>query len=323
MVREGIARRFSAWGEERDLLKVAVTGATGVLGRAVIPALVGAGHQVVALALTPQKAVVAEGMGAATRVGSLFDAEVLPALLEGCDAVCNLASHVPAGYTTALPWAWKVNDRLRTEGVRRVVTAAKAAGVRRVIQESVSYLYADAGDDWIDERSSLGINRATEPACVGESLVQDYACESRTGVVLRFGSFVGDDPRTRGKLRAARNGRPIGLGAPDGWAHVVHTDDVGPAVVAALSVPSGVYNIGAAPVRRDDLVRGYAEAVGRNKGDFLGPMMMKLAGTRAEPLTRSLRVSSSTFAGSTGWAPARPDFDASWLAAAAPVGTSS
>jgi nucleoside-diphosphate-sugar epimerase len=285
-----------------------------------VPALVGAGHQVVALARTPQKAVVAEGMGAVSLVSSIFDPEGLDALLDGCDAVVNLASHVPVGYATALPWAWKVNDRLRTEGVRRVVAAAKAAGVRRVVQESVSYLYADAGDDWINERSSLGINRATEPACVGESLVQDYTCGSRTGVVLRFGTVVGDDSLTRGRLRAARHGRPVGLGAPDGWAHLVHTDDVGPAVVSALTAPSGVYNVGAAPIRRAELVQGYADAVGRARGDFLGPMMLRLAGPRTEPLTRSLRVSSTVFADSTGWSPRRPDFDASWLeAAAAPV----
>jgi nucleoside-diphosphate-sugar epimerase len=304
-------------------LRVAVIGATGVLGRAVVPAFVDAGHQVVALSRTPQKAAVVEAMGALTRVGSLFDADGLAALLEGCDAVCNLASHVPVGYSTALPWAWKVNDKLRTDGVRRVLTAAKAAGVRRVIQESVSYLYADAGDDWINERSSLGINRATEPASVGESLVQDFTCGSRTGVVLRFGTVVGDDGVTRGRLRAARHGRPIGLGTPDGWAHLVHTDDVGPAVLAALTAPSGVYNVGAAPARRADVVQGYAEAVGRSKGDFLGPMMVRLAGPRTEPLTRSLRVSSSAFAESTGWAPQRPEFDVSWLeAAAAPMAMS-
>jgi nucleoside-diphosphate-sugar epimerase len=278
---------------------------------------VDAGHQVVALTRTPQKAVLAEGMGAIARAGSLFDGETLTALLEGCDAVCNLASHVPVGYTTALPWAWNVNDRLRTEGVRRVLAAARAAGVRRVVQESVSYLYADGGDDWLDERSSLGINRATEPASVGESLVQDYTCDSRTGVVLRFGSVVGDDLLTRGKLRAARNGRPIGVGSPNGWAHLVHTDDVGTAVVAALSAPSGVYNVGAAPVRRADVVQGYADAVGRKHGDFLGPMMLRLAGPRTEPLTRSLRVTSSAFTAGTGWAPVRSSFDASWLEAAA------
>jgi hypothetical protein len=45
----------------------------------------------------------------------------------------------------------------------------------------------------------------------------------------------------------------------------------------------------------------------------MGPMMLRLAGTRLEPLTRSLRVSSDAFTASTGWTPRRPRFDASWL----------
>lgn len=292
-------------------------GATGVLGRAAVPALVAAGHQVFALARSPQKELLAEDLGAVARPGNVFDPEALTSLLEDCDAVCNLSLHVPGSGAGSLPWAWKVSDRLRTEGVRRVLCAARTAGVRRVVQESVSYLYADAGDEWITERSSLGINRATEPASVGESLVQDFTCGSRTGVVLRLGTVVGDDSLTRSRLRAVRNGRPIGLGTPDGWAHVVHSDDIGPAVVAALTAPSGVYNLGASPVRRRDLVQGYAEAVGRSRGDFLGPLMLKLAGARAEPLTRSLRVSSSSFTASTGWVPRRAEFDSSWLDAAA------
>ena len=144
-----------------------------------------------------------------------------------------------------------------------------------------------------------------------------FTCGSRAGVVLRFGTVVGDDSLTRGRLRAARNGRPIGLGSPDGWTHLVHTDDVGAAVVAALSAPSGVYNVGATPARRADVVQGYAEAVGRNRADFLGPLMLRLAGPRTEPLTRSQRVSSSSFSSNTGWSPQRPEFDASWLEEAA------
>src|SRR5690606_18682118 len=158
-----------------------------------------------------------------------------------------------------VPGAWRGNDRLRTEGSRRVVAAARNAGVRRVVQESVSFLYADRGDAWVTESASLGITRATEPAAVAEAHVQDYCCGSRTGVVLRFGLIVGDDPMTRWQLRAARRGRPIGLGRPDGWLHPVHTDELGPAVLAALSAPSGVYNVGAEPVRRSDYVAAFGE----------------------------------------------------------------
>jgi nucleoside-diphosphate-sugar epimerase len=296
-------------------VKVAVTGATGVLGCAVIPCLAGAGHEVVALARTPQKASVVEEMGATAHLVSLFDAEGLAAMFKGCDAVCNLATHVPVGYAGMMPRPWKVNDRLRTEGVRRVVEAARQSGVRRVVQESASFLYADHGDGWVNERSTLGINRATEPASVGESYIQDYTCDSRIGVVLRLGTVVADDGVTRWQLRAAANGRPVGLGSPDGWAHLLHVDDLGPAVLAALSVPSGVYNVGAEPVRRAELVSGYAEAVGRPV-EFLGPVMMKLAGPRVEPLTRSLRVSSSEFVSQTGWFPTRASFDPSWFDAA-------
>jgi hypothetical protein len=132
-------------------------------------------------------------------------------------------------------------------------------------------------------------------------------------VVLRFGTIIGDDPLTRFQLRATRSRRPVGLGRPDGWAHVVHTDDLGSAVLGALVVPSGVYNVGAEPVRRLDLMRGFADAVGRASIEFMGPMMVKLAGARVEPLTRSLRISSDAFTASSGWTPKRSTFGAGWF----------
>jgi nucleoside-diphosphate-sugar epimerase len=93
----------------------------------------------------------------------------------------------------------------------------------------------------------------------------------------------------------------------------VHTDAIGPARVAALGAPSGVYNVGAEPIRRRDLVQGYADAVGRDSGGFMGAMMRRFSGQRAEPLMRSLRVSSELFHSRTGWTPRRERFDASWL----------
>lgn len=234
-------------------------------------------------------------------------------VFDGCDVVCNLATHIPVGYAAMRPGAWRENDRLRTEGVRAVVAAARDAGVRRMVQESVSFIYADNGDDWINEESTLGITSATEPASVGESHLQDYLCRSRHGVVLRFGTIVGDDGLTRWMLRATQSGRPIGIGDPGNWAHVVHTDDLGTAVVAALSAPSGVFNVGAEPVRRADLVQGFAEAAGQDHGAFLGRITKRVAGSRIEPLTRSLRVSSELFTAQTGWTPRRGSFDASWF----------
>ncbi len=300
-------------------MKVAVTGATGVIGRSAVPALVAAGHRVAALARTPEKAALLQRLGAEPVRAGLHDHDALVAMFRGADAVANFASHVPVGWAALWPARWRADDRLRTEGVRCVVAAAREAGVRRFVQESVSLLYAPQGEEWITERSPLGINRATEPAAVAESHVQEYACESRVGVVLRFGRIVGDDALTRRTLQAALQGRPVGVGDPEGWAHLLHTDDLGSAVVAALHAPDGVYNVGAQPVRRADVTSGFSAAVGRENIGFVGPTMQRLAGTRFEPLTRSLRVSSEAFTASTGWVPTRPAFDAQWLEGVPPA----
>lgn len=293
-----------------------MSGGTGIIGRAAVRSLVAAGHEVDVLARSPQNVPVIESLGARPRRGDLFDPAGLERLYAGAEAVVNLASHVPVGYAAAWPGAWRRNDELRTTAVANVVAAARAAGVRRVVQESVSFLYADHGDAWITEQASIEITPATEPSAVAESHALGFAGTCRTGVVLRFGSIVGDDPMTRFWLRAAANNRPVGVGRPEQWSHVVHTDDLGPAVAAALHAPSGVYNVGAAPVLRGELVDGYAKAVGAAGGAFMGPVLRRLAGPRIEPLRRSLRVSSEHFAAQTGWEPRRPTFDPAWFDAA-------
>lgn len=293
-----------------------MTGGTGVIGRAAVTALVGAGHDVVAVVRTTRGADTVARMGARPVHGNVLDVDSLVHAYAGADAVINLAASVPVGHSALVPGAWRRHDRLRTTGVTNVVEAARRTCVRRVVQESVSWLYADHGDDWITEHSPLEISSMTEPAAVGESQVQDYCCDSRAGVVLRFGTIVGNDGQTRYWLRAAGQGRGIGIGQPSDWAHVIHTDDLGGAVLASLHAPSGVYNVGAEPVRRHELVQGYAEAAGVSSGAFIGSVGRWLIGPRLEPLTRSLRVCNDHFAAQTGWRALRPRFDAGWLDAA-------
>jgi nucleoside-diphosphate-sugar epimerase len=294
-------------------VRVVVSGGTGVIGRAAVRSLLAAGHDVDVLTRSADNTAVIDSLGARPRPGDLFDVRTLEVMYAGADAVVNLASHVPIGYAALWPSAWRRNDALDTTAVANVVAAARTAGVRRVIQKSVSFLYADHGDAWITEQDPIEITPATEPPAVGESHVLDFGSSSRAGVVLRFGSIVGDDDLTRFWLKAAANKRPVGVGRRDQWSHVVHTDDLGPAVVAALHAPKGVYNVGADPVLRGELVDGYAKAVGAESGTFMGPVLKRLAGPRIEPMTRSLRVSSDHFSAQTGWRPTRPTFDPAWF----------
>ncbi|MFL6061337.1 MAG: NAD-dependent epimerase/dehydratase family protein [Marmoricola sp.] len=298
-------------------MKVVVSGGTGVIGRPAVRALLDAGHDVDVLARSSSNQDRIEALGARAVEADLFDVASLVRIYEGADAVINLATEVPVGYAAAWPNSWRHNDQLRTRAVANVASAARTAGVRRIVQESASFVYADAGDSWVVEGDPVEITPATEPVAVGESHVQDYAdarpSARRAGVLLRFGHILGDDPLTKFWLRAAATGRPVGIGAPEAWTHLVHTDDLGSAVLAALDAPSGVYNVGAAPVRRTELVEGFAKAVGAEEGGYLGPVLRRLAGGRIEPMTRSLRISSDHFSAQTGWMPRRSTFDPAWF----------
>lgn len=294
-------------------MKVFVTGATGVMGRAAVTALVSAGHDVACLARSQAAADRVETMGARAVRGAMFDPDVLLSACSGCEAVCNMAMQVPVGYAAIRRGGWRVNDRIRAEGSRLVAEAAQAAGVRRVVQESTSLVYADGGDDWIDESSPVMVNRATEPMALAEAHAQSFAGRSRDSVVLRLGGIVGDDEYTRWRLARARSGQPIGVGPPEAWAHVVHADDVGSAVLAALDAPSGIYNVGAEPVRRRELAQILAGAVGRDRSSFMSRTLVRLDGERLELLTRSQRVSSAAFVGATGWKPQHRELSAGWV----------
>ena len=268
-------------------MRVALAGARTVVDRCGTT-LAAAGHDVVAL----------PGASRSRSRGRQPHAAAAPGLavaLEGCDALVNLDS---GGGVDAAGRA------------AELVRAARAVGVRRFVQRSVSLVYADQGTDWITERSPLCVTSLTEPASMDEVAAQTFVSPCRDGVVLRMGLLLGDPGTTRSVLRAVV--RSPG-GAEDGYVHVLHVDDVAPAVHAALEAPSGIYNVGAAPVPRGQLLESCLSSMGRGIAQAWLP---GLRGRQLEPLTRSLRVSSSAFMGTTGWAPRREVFDASWLRAA-------
>jgi nucleoside-diphosphate-sugar epimerase len=132
-------------------MKVFVTGATGAIGGHAVPALVRAAHRVTAVARTPEKAARLSQQGASPITVSMFDRAALTETLAGHDAVVNLATAIPPIAKFLQTKAWTDNDRLRKEGSAAIIDAALAAGVKRVVQESVSMIYPDRAEAWIDE----------------------------------------------------------------------------------------------------------------------------------------------------------------------------
>ncbi len=294
-------------------MKVFLTGASGVMGRSSIAALHRAGHEVVGLARTPASAEQIAAAGAEPHLGDIFDLDALTAGLRGCDAVANLATKVPVGTAALRPGSLKAIDRIRLHGSRIVTDAAQRAGVDRIIQQSLSFMYADQDDDWIDEHSPVDVTHATEPVVVAEENVKAIEAAGGTAVSLRFGLIAGNDRNTVWLFRRAAAGRPIGLGAENSWMHVIHPDDVGSAVVHALTAPGGVYNVGAEPVKRRDYVDTIAMAAGQRSGRFLPGWILRVGGEKLEILTRSQRVSSQLFSDRTGWHPDHPKLTPDWF----------
>ena len=283
------------------------------MGRSTIPALHDAGHTVVGLARSSKAAKVVAARGAEPVMADLFDAGALARAMQGCDAVINFATRVPIGFTMLLPGAWRTNDRIRSHGTGIVAKTAREAGVGRLVQQSLSFVYADHGDDWIDEHSPIELTRASEHVVVAEGEIDDFTRSGGVGVSLRFGQIAGPDGTTAWLLRRARAGRPIGIGARDSWAHVVHADDIGTAAVAALTAPAGAYNVGAEPVKRGDMADTFALVGGRKEGRFFSRPMMWLGGQRLEMISRSQRVSSQRFCDRTGWHPQYPKLTPDWF----------
>lgn len=294
-------------------MKVFLTGAAGVMGRSSIEAMHQAGHDVVGLVRTREQAGRVAAAGAQPWLGDLFDQAALVGGMQGCDAVANLATKVPIGKGALRPGSLKEIDRIRLKGSRVVVGAAKQAGVGRIIQQSLSFIYADQRDEWIDERSLVDVTRATEPVVVAEDNVRAFAAAGGVAVSLRFGLITGKDRNTAWLFRRAAAGRSIGLGERDSWMHVIHSDDIGTAVVHALSAPDGIYNVGADPVRRHDYVDAIAAAAGRAPGKFLPQWVLRLGAEKLEILTRSQRVSSRLFSEQTGWQPMHRTLTSEWF----------
>lgn len=299
-------------------MRVFVTGGTGAIGCHVIPALVAAGHSVSALARTRRKADALVSAGAEPVSVSLFDVPALTEAFAGHDAVANLASAIPPMTRFLSAKAWRDNERVRAGGSTAVVDAALAAGVERLVQESVSMLYRDHGPSWVDEDAPVDRHPLFRGNHAAEGNAGRFRGAGGTGTVLRFGLFYGPGAAHSEQMYAqARRHLGMVMGAPDGYLSAIHLADAAAAVVAALDAPAGTFNIvDDEPLTKRDFAEALADAAGKRLW-LRGPgRAAAVFGDRLTSLTRSLRVSNARYRRAVGWAPGYPSAREGWVATA-------
>jgi nucleoside-diphosphate-sugar epimerase len=299
-------------------MKVFVIGATGAIGGHAVPALVHAAHIVTALARTPEKAAQLSQQGASPMTISMFDRTALTEAFKGHDAVVNLATAIPPTAKFLQAKAWTENDHVRKQGSATIIDAAIAAGIERVVQESVSMIYPDRADEWIDEHCPPDTFPMAQANLAAEANANRFSTAGGVGIVLRFGWFYGPGATHSEEFFAlARRHIVIMMGPPKSYVSSIHVADAGAAVVAALAVPAGTYNVvDDAPVTKRSYADALAAAAGKTAWLRIPGRAALLLGNRTTSLTRSLRVRNARFREASGWRPMYPSVWQGWMATA-------
>lgn len=301
-------------------MKILVTGATGVVGRRAVPLLIAAGHDVGALVRSRGKGIALENAGARTMQVNLFDLPALRAAVAGHDVVVNLATHMPASMTRMLlAVAWHENDLIRTIASANLVDAAIATGVRRFIQESFAPVYPDSGEAWIDEDMPIAPTRYNRSIADAEASARRFSESGGAGIVLRFAAFYGPDAfHVYDMIKFVRKGWAPLPGSPDAYVSSVSHDDAASAVVAALGVPAGTYNVvDNEPLRRREYADALAAALHVASPRPLPAWISALTGSLGELMSRSLRISNRLLRWESGWQPRYPSLREGWPATVA------
>ncbi len=301
-------------------MRIVVAGATGVIGRRVLPALVASGHDVTAFVHSPAKANAVRGQGIEAIHVDLFDRPALFPLMVGKDVVINLATHIPSSSLgMLLPGAWHENDRIRRVASANLVDAALEGGSARFIQESFALTYPDRGAEWIDESVALSPSRYNRSVIDAEHSALRFSASGAAGVILRFAAFYGPDAtQVIDMIKLLHKGYAALPGAGDAFISSVSHDDAASAVLAALDLPAGTYNVvDDEPLRHRDYFDALAAALGE-KPPVLPPRWIgAIMGSVGETMARSLRISNRKLREHSAWRPKYPSVREGWPATVA------
>lgn len=291
-----------------------MAGATGVVGRRLVPLLVSAGSDVTAVSRSPAKSAALKSQGATPVMVDLFDPAAVEEAVAGHNTVINIATKIPSGMKVMMPGAFDENIRIRREASQNLASAAIAARAQRFIQESFSPVYPDRGDEWIDESVPIEPASYVESVRDAESAAAEFTRSGGAGVVLRFSMFYGPDSSlTLDIVNFVKKGFAPVFGGGDGYMSSLWTDDAAEAVFAALKVPAGVYNVtDDVPMRRREAFDLLAGELGVKPPRMPPVWVTTMMGSLGDTLGRSHRLSNAKFRQASDWAPKVPSLKEGW-----------
>ena len=236
-------------------MRIFVAGATGAIGKRLVPLLRVNGHEVVGTTRSPGKVDDLRALGAEPRVLDVLDAVAVGKAVSEArpDVVIHQATALSALRSLRnLDEAFADTNRLRTEGTDNLLAAAQAAGAEKLVAQSFAgWPYAKEGSLVKDEEAPLD---PSPPANAEQSMTAIRhlekavaGAEALAGIVLRYGGFYG--PGTSlfegGEHVAAIRKRAFPLvGSSAGMWSFVHIDDAAAATLAAIERGGrGIYNI--------------------------------------------------------------------------------
>ncbi|HEX5925852.1 MAG TPA: NAD(P)-dependent oxidoreductase [Baekduia sp.] len=305
-------------------MRIFLAGATGAVGQRLVPMLLQDGHEVVAMTRTAAKADGLRAAGALPVVADALDRDAVMGAVIGAEPeviVHQMTALTGATDLKHFDRVFATTNRLRTEGTRHLLDAARAAGTRRLIAQSFTgWPFAREGGPVKAEDAPLDPQppraQSESLAAIREREALVGGADSVEGVVLRYGGFYGPGTSlsTDGELtEMVRRRRMPVIGSGDGRWSFTHIDDAAGGVLATLAPdsPAGTYAIvDDEPARTADWLPALASAIGapapRHVPAWLGRIA---AGEAAVTMMTASRGASNERAGDVlGWTPRWPSW---------------
>ena len=227
-------------------MRILVVGASGIIGRRLVPQLAERGHQVTGTSRSAARAGQLSSLGAEPAVLDVLDAAAVRALVAETnpEAIIYQATALSGvSFSRNMDKAFGPTNELRTAGTDNLLAAAREAGVPKFIAQSFApFRYAPVGGPVKDEDDPLIADPPPSARQMFAAMAHvDQAVTAAGGIALRYGGFYGEEDAM---VRAVRKRQFPRIGDGGGTMSFIHVADAAAASVRALdAVGPAIYNI--------------------------------------------------------------------------------